>query len=151
MFLQNISISKKLLFLSLITFTGLAGLTAMSLQQFRLTMVEDRQIKTRHIVESAYSIVLDYAKKADQGTLTPEAAQKAAKETLEAMRYDGQEYIFITDFDATILMHPISPSLNGKNMGDTKDPNGVPLFRKISETGKNWRRICQLSLAKSRT
>lgn len=137
MFLQNISISKKLLFLSLITFAGLAGLTAMSLQQFRLTMVEDRQIKTRHIVESAYSIVLDYAKKADQGTLTPEAAQKAAKETLEAMRYDGQEYIFITDFDATILMHPISPSLNGKNMGDTKDPNGVPLFRKISETGKN--------------
>ncbi|WP_419796983.1 MAG: bacteriohemerythrin [Terasakiella sp.] len=137
MFLQNISISKKLLFLSLITFTGLAGLTAMSLYEFRSTMVEDRQIKTRHIVESAYSIVLDYAKKVEQGTITQQEAQKAAKATLEAMRYDGQEYIFITDFDAAIVMHPIKPSLNGKNMSDAKDPNGVPLFQLIAETGKN--------------
>lgn len=137
MFLQNVSISKKLLFLSLITLTGLASLTAMSLYEFRLTMIEDRQIKTRHIVESAYSIVLDYAKQAEEGKLTQEQAQEAAKNTLQAMRYDGQEYIFITDFNATILMHPAQPSLNGKNMGDTKDPNGVPLFQLISQTGKN--------------
>jgi len=137
MFLQNVSISKKLLFLSLITLTGLASLTAMSLYEFRLTMIEDRQIKTRHIVESAYSIVLDYAKQAEEGKMTQEQAQEAAKNTLQAMRYDGQEYIFITDFNAAILMHPAQPSLNGKNMGDTKDPNGVPLFQLISQTGKN--------------
>lgn len=137
MSLHNISISKKLLFLSALSFAGIIVLVAFSLQQFKATMIQDRQIQTQHIVESAYSIVESMGKRAQNGEFNQEEAQKRAINALNAIRYDGSEYVFITDFDAGIIMHPITPSLNGKNLGDKTDPNGVPLFRLLSETAKH--------------
>jgi len=99
-------------------------------------MVEDRQLKTQHIVETAYSIVTAYAQRADNGEISVEDAQKAATDALKAMRYDSNEYIFITDFNSRLVMHPIKPSLIGKDMSAAKDPNGVELFNIISETGR---------------
>ncbi|NVK17882.1 MAG: bacteriohemerythrin [Methylocystaceae bacterium] len=136
MSLHNISISKKILMLSLIAFIGIFVLVAINLQQFKATMIEDREIKTRNIVETAFSVVENFAERAKAGELTTEEAQKQAAAILESMRYEGNEYIFITDFNSGIIMHPINPDLNGKNLADTTDPNGVPLFRLVSQTAK---------------
>ncbi|MDV7338507.1 bacteriohemerythrin [Terasakiella sp. A23] len=137
MSLQNISISKKILMLSLIAFTGIVVLVGISLQQFKATMIADREIKTRHIVETAYSIVENFANRAEAGELSLGEAKQQAAKTLQAMRYDGSEYLFITDFNATIVMHPIKPELNGKDLSASKDPKGVPLFQLVAATAKS--------------
>lgn len=137
MSLHNISISKKILMLSVVAFVGIIVLVSTSLQQFRSAMLEDREIKTKHIVETAHSVVTDFAKRAEQGQISVEEAKKLAVQALEAMRYDGEEYMFILDFNATMIMHPIKPELNGKNLAEAKDPNGVPLFQLVSQAGKS--------------
>nr|MBC8472270.1 cache domain-containing protein [Planctomycetota bacterium] len=40
---------------------------------------------------------------------------------------DGQGYIWIQDLDAVVLMHPIKPSLDGKDMSGFEDKNGTLL------------------------
>ena len=137
MSLHNISISKKLSLIIIIAFIGMIGLVAFSLQQIKTTMIEDRQLKTKNIVETAYSIVEHYATQAKNGEIDEEQAKTLAKKTLSKIRYDETEYVFITDFSAGIVMHPIKPALDGKNLADTKDPNGIYLFKEISNTAKN--------------
>jgi signal transduction histidine kinase/CheY-like chemotaxis protein len=45
-------------------------------------------------------------------------------------------YFWINDMNATMVMHPINHELNGKNLWNYKDPNGVTLFQ-------NFIKICR--------
>lgn len=40
----------------------------------------------------------------------------------------GDDYFFILDTDGVIVMHPIKPELDGKDLSDFKDPKGNRLF-----------------------
>ena len=54
----------------------------------------------------------------------------------------GQGYIWIQDLDAVVLMHPIKPSLDGKDMSGFADKDGTLLFLNFSEIcadeGSGW-------------
>jgi len=54
--------------------------------------------------------------------------QKEALKTVEKMRYGKGGYYWINDKKPAMVMHPIKPELNGKDLGGVKDPNGVFLF-----------------------
>jgi len=45
-------------------------------------------------------------------------------------------YFWINDFNATMIMHPIQTYLNGDNLMEFKDPNGVYLFKDFVNTCK---------------
>ncbi len=59
--------------------------------------------------------------------------QEEAYKAIADMRYgkDGSGYFWINDSNHVVKMHPIKPSLNGKNMYDLQDPNGKYLYREI--------------------
>mgnify|MGYP000114924601 CR=1 FL=1 len=40
-------------------------------------------------------------------------------------------YFWINDFTPTMIMHPIKPALNGKNLSSMKDPTGKHLFNEM--------------------
>jgi methyl-accepting chemotaxis protein len=65
------------------------------------------------------------------GTHTREQAQALAKSAVSQLRYGGNEYFWINDMTPVMLMHAAKPELNGKNMADYKDPNGVLLFQEM--------------------
>jgi len=72
-----------------------------------------------------------------------EAAFAQIKDPKGEFRFaDGQGYIWIQDTDAVVLMHPIKPSLDGKDMSDFADKNGTLLFANFSdicnEKGAGW-------------
>ncbi|WP_373003550.1 cache domain-containing protein [Sulfurimonas sp.] len=52
------------------------------------------------------------------------------------LRYGEYGYFWINDFTPTIIMHPIITSLDGKYVGDYKDPNGKFLFNEMVEVCK---------------
>ncbi len=56
--------------------------------------------------------------------------------TIAAMRYgaEGKDYFWVNDMDSVVLMHPIKPSLNGKDMSDLKDEKGTYIFREFVRT-----------------
>jgi methyl-accepting chemotaxis protein len=55
---------------------------------------------------------------------------------LKAIRYRGQEYLWINDMAARIVMHPFRPELDGTDGSGMADPNGFRLFVAFAETVK---------------
>lgn len=72
-----------------------------------------------------------------------EAAFAKIKDPNGPFRFaDGAGYIWIQDLNAVVLMHPIKPSLDGKDMSGFQDKNGTLLFLNFSEIcedhGAGW-------------
>ena len=50
--------------------------------------------------------------------------------------FKGDTYIFVSDMNGNVLMHPVSAELEGKSLMDTKDANGKAFMREFIETAK---------------
>ena len=59
------------------------------------------------------------------------------KNIISSNRYANNGYFWINDFDAVVVDHPIKPALNGKDMSDLADINGVKLFSEFAKMAKN--------------
>ncbi|SME97086.1 methyl-accepting chemotaxis protein [Desulfovibrio gilichinskyi] len=70
---------------------------------------------------------------ANHNKLSATELEKEIKELVRAIRYDGNNYIWINDMQAKIIMHPISPELEGKNLSGMTDSSGKHLFREMVE------------------
>jgi methyl-accepting chemotaxis protein len=116
---------------------GLLSISAFALYTEKSSLLNDRQVKTRHLVEAAYSIASYHHDLQTKGTLTEDQAKTAAMSIIKALRYDEKEYFWINDMAAKILMHPIKPELDGKDGSEIKDPNGKKLFQEFADTAKN--------------
>jgi len=57
---------------------------------------------------------------------------------IKAFRYDdGLGYFWINNLDQVMIMHPINPSLNSKDLTDLKDKDGVHLFINMTKVIKS--------------
>lgn len=54
-----------------------------------------------------------------------------ALKVVKSMRYAGDNYLWINDMQPVMIMHPMKPALDGKNLSDLKDPNGKHLFNEF--------------------
>ncbi|MFG1490908.1 methyl-accepting chemotaxis protein, partial [Oceanospirillum sp. HFRX-1_2] len=68
------------------------------------------------------------------GQQTEEEAKQRSIKTLEALRYGDNDYFWINDMQAVVVMHPIKPALNGKDLSGLEDPNGKRLFQSFVDT-----------------
>jgi len=134
MLLKNLSINLKIMLIVAIAATGMLVVFGISLVELRSEMMSGRQHKTQSIVETAISIIEDFAKRAQQGEFSTEEAQSRAQQATEALRYDDNNYVWINDMDVRIVMHPIKPELNGQDLSDAVDPNGFKLFVAFVDT-----------------
>ncbi|WP_321778273.1 methyl-accepting chemotaxis protein [Sulfurimonas sp.] len=62
--------------------------------------------------------------------------KKEALKTIAAMRFGKSGYFWINDTAPKMVMHPIKPALDGKNLSKVKDPNGVYLFNEMVRVAK---------------
>jgi len=99
--------------------------------KFRTNTYEAKAVKTRHLVETAWSVLDHFDKQAKAGVLSEENAKKAAVAVIKSLRYDREEYFWINDLEPRMIMHPFTPELNGQNIGDRQDPNGKRLFTEM--------------------
>jgi len=66
-----------------------------------------------------------------------ESLKKEAIEAIQSMKYGKNGYFWINDTTPKMIMHPILPKLNGKDLSEYKDENGIYLFKKMVEVCKN--------------
>ncbi len=130
------SIKSKLLLVMVLSAIGLLSVIATALFTENRTLRQDRMDKTRHLVEAATSVVAYFHEKQTRGEMSEADAQKAAIAALSVMRYDKSEYFWINDMHPTVIMHPIKPELNGKDVSEVKDPEGKFLFVEFVKTVK---------------
>lgn len=108
----------------------------LTLNAFKTSLLEQKYKKTQELVESAHKIIeYNYSRITSEG-ITPQQAQNSAKQTINALRYDTNNYFWLNDYDAQMIMHPIKPNLNGKNLSSFKDPMGKRLFQEMANIVK---------------
>jgi len=92
--------------------------------------------------EIGLSITKEYAAMAAAGTLPPAEAQRQALARIRALRFGKDGYLTVVSSEPKILMHPIKPEMDGKNVADYKDSEGNYLFRDMAAiakgTGEGW-------------
>ena len=109
------------------------ALAVFALYQVRTTMIEDRKVSVRLVVETAVSVVDHYYRQVAAGTLSEAEASERAKAAVRAIRFGGGNFMFIYDSTGLIRVHCGNRSKEGINrMGDT-DPAGVPYGRLMIE------------------
>ena len=94
---------------------------------------ENRKALLQHVVETAVSIAAGYEAQARLGTLPEAEARGRAIVAIKSMRYRGQEYFWINDLSARIVMHPFRPELDGTDASAMADPNGFRLFMAFAD------------------
>jgi methyl-accepting chemotaxis protein len=107
----------------------LAGISIHSAYQTREMRLDERRGDLRHASELALGVVKIFGDQVAAGSISVEEAQKRAMDIIRNMRFGDNGYFQIVNSQPTVLMHPTQPQLNGKDVTDYKDPNGVYLFR----------------------
>lgn len=126
---RQMRFTSKALVISLAFVLPLLALLGLQIQnQYEKTM-RDRETATRQHVEIAHGLLVWAHGQEQSGTLTREQAQAQARAAVSRLRYEREEYFWINDMHPRVVMHPIRPELDGKDMTDFKDPNGLHLFQ----------------------
>ena len=126
--LKNVSISFRLLLIVGLAVIGFVAIAVSALTSLRSNLLEDRQQQTRALVETAISFVGAYHQRYLAGELTGEQAREQALAGLSAMRYGQDDYFFVIDDHPRMVMHATTPALDGSDLSQSADPNGVLLF-----------------------
>lgn len=135
--MRNMRFNTQLLVLVVVALTGMALSTAMSLFVLKSTLTEERMNKARHHVEGAVAILAQYQRLEQNGKLPQAEAKRLAADALRAMRWSGNGYLWINDMQPRMVMHPIKPELDGKDLSDYKDSRGNKLFVMFVERVNN--------------
>ncbi|RDU98862.1 methyl-accepting chemotaxis protein [Trinickia dinghuensis] len=128
---MKLSLVQKLwlpLILSLISLAGISIYDAYTVREMRL---QERKADLEHASEVALSVVKTLGDAASAGTMPEAAAKSGAMNAVRNMRYGGSGYFTILNSEPRVLMHPIHPEMDGKDVADFKDANGVHLFEDI--------------------
>jgi len=124
----NWRVVAKLRLISVIAVLSMIAIAAVMLSLKRTSMMDEKRVATKHIVEAATSIVANYEKLAAAGTMNQAQAQQAAIVAVRAIRYGQNEYLWINDMQPKAVMHPIKPEWDGTDVSYVKDPTGKALF-----------------------
>lgn len=126
---RQISVAHRLRALVLASVLSVLGVACTLLWVSYRHQLADRQRAVQHAVEVARG-VLDWAHEGERvGRLTRAEAQQQALAALDRLRYGGTEYFWVNDMHPRVVHHPIKPELNGRDVSDMKDPNGLALFK----------------------
>jgi methyl-accepting chemotaxis protein len=119
-----------------VAFLTILGMATVLLVDLRQSLLQEREVKTRHVVETAHGVVEHYYQLAKAGKMTEDQAKTAAVQAVKALRYEKEEYFWINDLRPYMVMHPFKPELDGKDLSEFADPNGKKLFVEFAETVK---------------
>lgn len=101
----------------------------------RSNLLASKYTEIKSLVQAATNIAEQFYEQQQQGDLTEEEAQTAAKAALRGFVYQGTEYVFIFDQKGNTIVHPGLPELEGQNLINLKDQSGVPVIRGIIDAG----------------
>ncbi|MFB9952664.1 methyl-accepting chemotaxis protein [Rhizobium puerariae] len=135
--MQRLTISWRLCCLVLLSLAILGGAMTFSLFQSYRASEHERKAGLAQMNDVALTVLKKYQALEASGSMTRDQAQAEAKAVISVMRYgNGTGYFWINDMTPRMVMHPIKPEMNGKDLSGDKDPNGKLLFVEFANTVK---------------
>jgi methyl-accepting chemotaxis protein len=137
-------ITTRMVLMVIVSVVGMVLVGAIGLNNLKKNLLEDRYLRTQHLVETAVSIAKHYHGLVQKGQMTDAEAKARALADMAILRYEGDNYFWVNDFDGVLLMHPFRPKQIGTSMLEAKkgdgslftDVNGVALYRAFADAGK---------------
>jgi methyl-accepting chemotaxis protein len=95
------------------------------LAEHKQTLIAEKTEKLKNIVQLVYHSVQMLHK---DSSLPEDQRRERAITLIKAVRYNSDDYLWVNDMRPTMVVHPIKPALDGKDLSDFKDPAGKHLF-----------------------
>ena len=118
--------------LMLLIYSQMRSMGEQEIIQFRSDMMQEKQEALSHHVDIAISAATPYL----SSTNPTDQQVEAAKAVIRAMKFSDDGYMFIYDLNGVNIVHGSNAALEGRNLIDLKDPNGVLLIRELIDAGK---------------
>ncbi len=121
--LNRLSVRNRIWTIVALFIGGIVLACILDVLMLREALWREKELKTRQLVESAYSVLAHYHDLQVQGALSEAAARTAAIGTIRAMRYEKTEYFWINDLALPyprMVMHPTAPALDGQVLNDAR-------------------------------
>jgi methyl-accepting chemotaxis protein len=134
--LYQLSVGMRLRLIVLIAFALFVAVVWEAVGSLGDVTLDERKSGVRNAVEAAHGVLQHYQKRELAGELSRQDAQAAALAAIKGMRYAGEEYFWINDLRPHMVMHPIRPELDGKDLSEVRDPNGKRLFVEFVEAAR---------------
>src|SRR5690606_31246526 len=96
-----------------------------------------RLAATRNHVDIALGMLKHFHALERAGTLSSDDARRQAQAAIMQLRYNEHDYFWIHDVNARMVGHPLTPSLNGRDLSVVKDENGKAFFLEMIDTARN--------------
>ena len=119
-----------------LSFVSLIGIAIYQLSELKSALEDQKRVELRHSGEVALRIVSEEYAAEQQGKTSVEQAKKNAAARIGALRYGANDYFWINDLQPRMVMHPIKPELDGRDLTDIKDPSGKRLFVEFADVVK---------------
>lgn len=95
---------------------------------FSFKIEENKKDQTRTAVEIVMTLIKDVDAKVQLGKWSQQEAQDFVKLAIKTLRYNKEEYFWINDLNARMVSHGVKSELDGKDVSNMKDPQGVQIF-----------------------
>ncbi|MEW8626892.1 MAG: methyl-accepting chemotaxis protein [Candidatus Thiodiazotropha sp.] len=130
--LRQLPVRKKLWLLTATTLMGLVVIAILGLDEYYKDLMKEKELQTQALVDVSYSLIESQFAHAKKGDYSMEEAKRRAIRNIKSLRYGDNNYFWINDMDAVLVMHPIKLELDGKDMSSFTDPDGKRIFREFA-------------------
>lgn len=130
-------IGVRLQLITALTLLAFVALLVFVHNQASTRLYDDRVALLRSMDQAAAGVAAAYHREEAAGRLSRESAQAMAISAIRAMRYAGDEYLWINDMTPRMVMHPAKPELDGRELADMADPSGFHLFAAMTALVKD--------------
>jgi methyl-accepting chemotaxis protein len=106
------------------------------IEYFTDAAYKNKASSLKNNISMAKNTIKSFYDKMQTEGLSENQAKSLALDYIKNMRYSNNNYYWVNDLDTKMLMHPISQSLNGKDVSNVQDVNGKYIFQEMVKLGK---------------
>ncbi|MFZ1375911.1 MAG: bacteriohemerythrin [Geothrix sp.] len=121
--LRNLKLMTRLSLTVAAAFLVMLAIVWQSITTMHRQLYEDRQLKTRHLVETAHGVLAGFQDLQRTSALSEEEAKRQAILAVKRLRYEEKEYFWIQDLGRPVprmVMHATVPALDGKVLDEAR-------------------------------
>ncbi len=122
--LLKLNVSGRIYLLVGLFLAAFAVATTISVNTMTTSRTQMRESELVSIMDTALHISEGAYNRAKSGQIDEATAKAEAMQAIGDMRYRSNEYLFITDMDGIMLMHPIDPEMVGEDQTTRTDVDG---------------------------
>ncbi len=102
---------------------------------FERALLDRKREMIGELIHATWSMMDAAERQVVAGRLTRAEAQAETRERIAALRYGRQnkDYFWLQDMHPRMVMHPYRPELEGQDLSDYRDPDGLRIFVEFAD------------------